>query len=265
MDAALILLLKKVGITSLGALSLYAVSQLLARARKKPRAARRDGDQLSAQEIENGSLDVRRQYQVVVGGATDHAGDCVILPISGFTIEDTIFRTLDGFIPRMVITSKIGVKSFWDDGFSRSTYARYALLRSPPTIDDAIVSFMRNECDFSSEHADGSFMDHLRFCYEYSCSHYAAKSPLPLLLHSICGVATNVGGSESPCAAPWCFTALTLVLSSPLSLSLALPPDFPDGEQQSPRAQSDADAHRCDAHGSIPRDAASVEHKGASR
>ncbi|CAJ1344891.1 unnamed protein product, partial [Effrenium voratum] len=41
------------------------------------------------------------------------------------------------------------------------------------------------------EHADGSFIDHLQFCYEYSFSHFKDHSPRVLFLHSILGVGTN--------------------------------------------------------------------------
>ena len=50
---------------------------------------------------------------------------------------------------------------------------------------------MNEECDFAVEHADGSFMDHLKFCFEYSHAHFPNKSPRVLLLHSIMGVGTN--------------------------------------------------------------------------
>ena len=50
---------------------------------------------------------------------------------------------------------------------------------------------MMNDFNFAMEHADGSFMDHLKFCYEYSATHFRAHSPRVLLLHSILGVATN--------------------------------------------------------------------------
>mmetsp|Transcript_11323 Transcript_11323/g.34937 ORF Transcript_11323/g.34937 Transcript_11323/m.34937 type:complete len:276 (+) Transcript_11323:320-1147(+) len=58
--------------------------------------------------------------------------------------------------------------------------------------DDApIYNFMVKECDFALEHADGSFMDHLHFCSDYSSLHFSQHSPRVLLLHSICGVGTN--------------------------------------------------------------------------
>merc|ERR1712014_459605 len=48
------------------------------------------------------------------------------------------------------------------------------------------------DCDFNCEHADGSFMDHLQFCYEYGLAHFKQHSPRVLFLHSIMGVGTNV-------------------------------------------------------------------------
>jgi len=50
---------------------------------------------------------------------------------------------------------------------------------------------MQQDCNFAMEHADGSFMDHLRFCYEYSYQHFRQHSPRVLFLHSIMGVGTN--------------------------------------------------------------------------
>jgi hypothetical protein len=35
-------------------------------------------------------------------------------------------------------------------------------------------------------------MDHLHFCRDYSLVHYKGHSPLVMLLHSICGVGTNI-------------------------------------------------------------------------
>merc|ERR1712166_106132 len=44
---------------------------------------------------------------------------------------------------------------------------------------------------FNVEHADGSFLDHLCFCRDYSSVHFRAYSPQVLFLHSIMGVGTN--------------------------------------------------------------------------
>jgi hypothetical protein len=66
--------------------------------------------------------------------------------------------------------------------------------RIPPPDDDDLHRFMLEECDFSTEHADGSFLEHLHFCRDYGALHlraYGHRSPRVLLLHSICGVGTN--------------------------------------------------------------------------
>ena len=140
----------------------------------------------------DGTLDIRRQAQVALGGCRDHAGEVILRRIPDFDLNRTIFRTVEGFVPRLVIGSKIGVQAYWSDVASRSIIRLYQLVPSPPSLNSALVTFMQDECDFSSEHADGSFMDHLRFCYEYSCAHFKSASPLPLLLHSVMGVATNI-------------------------------------------------------------------------
>jgi hypothetical protein len=51
---------------------------------------------------------------------------------------------------------------------------------------------MREECDFATEHADGSFMEHLQFCYEYATIHFRQHSARVAFLHSILGVGTNL-------------------------------------------------------------------------
>merc|ERR1712070_602306 len=55
-----------------------------------------------------------------------------------------------------------------------------------------LLSFMQNDCNFDCEHADGTFLDHLQFCYEYCAVHFPTHSPVPLFLHSIMGVGTNL-------------------------------------------------------------------------
>ena len=77
--------------------------------------------------------------------------------------------------------------------------------------DPALIKFMEDDCDFDCEvnrtpfwillypdspsvvqHADGSFLDHLQFCYEYCHVHFPAASPTVCFLHSIMGVGTNL-------------------------------------------------------------------------
>merc|ERR1719336_1828438 len=54
------------------------------------------------------------------------------------------------------------------------------------------MRFMVEECDFNIEHADGSFLDHLQYCYEFSSVHMPNHSAMPMFLHSIMGVGTNL-------------------------------------------------------------------------
>ena len=44
------------------------------------------------------------------------------------------------------------------------------------------------------EHADGSFIDHLQFCYEYSFSHFKDHSPRVLFLRLSCQMVLGFGG-----------------------------------------------------------------------
>jgi len=67
--------------------------------------------------------------------------------------------------------------------------------RVPP--NRKLLDFMETECDFRCEHADGSFMDHLTFVYEYIAVNYRAHSPVIGLLHSIMGVGTNIFPMEA--------------------------------------------------------------------
>ena len=56
---------------------------------------------------------------------------------------------------------------------------------------------MVDECDFSMEHADGTFLEHLVFCHDYSALHFPEYSPTVMLLHSILGTGTNTFAMEA--------------------------------------------------------------------
>jgi hypothetical protein len=141
--------------------------------------------------LPEGDLDVRRKAQIAFAGAMDHAGEVVLLPNSNFDIDRTIFGSLDGRLPRAVVSSRVGITPFWSETATVRINRAFAAVPAAPRFDQGLVDFMNNDCNFAMEHADGSFMDHLRFCYEYSFAHYKEKSPRVLLLHSIMGVGTN--------------------------------------------------------------------------
>lgn len=138
-----------------------------------------------------GELDVRRMAQIVWAKPTDHAGEVVILPQASFDLDKTIFGSMTSPLLRVVQKSKVGVTLFWSDAAVARIRAAFSRVPAAPRYDRALIDFIENDCDFAVEHADGSFMDHLRFCYEYSHAHYPQRSPRVLLLHSIMGVGTN--------------------------------------------------------------------------
>jgi len=116
----------------------------------------------------------------------------VVVPDDNFDLDLTIFKALSGTVPRLNQMTKLGVKQFWSEEATRQIENAYTVVPVSPQHDAAILNFMYDECDFCCEHADGSFMDHLNFCYHYSAVHYPAHSPGVLFLHSIMGVGTNV-------------------------------------------------------------------------
>jgi hypothetical protein len=116
----------------------------------------------------------------------------VLVPDESFDLDATIFKALSGSVPRLNQRAKLGVKQYWDEEVALAVQESYAHLPAVPRHDAAILNFMYDECDFACEHADGSFMDHLNFCHDYSSLHFKGHSPRVLFLHSIMGVGTNV-------------------------------------------------------------------------
>ncbi|GMI10011.1 hypothetical protein TrLO_g15340 [Triparma laevis f. longispina] len=138
-----------------------------------------------------GELDVRRKCQIAIGGPTDHSGEVIVSAVPGFDLNSTIFGSVTGVLPRTVQKSKVAIELFWSDSAVRRVEKLFSPVPSPPSYKSQILDFMNDECDFAIEHADGSFMDHLKFCHDYSVHNYSTVSPLPMLLHSIMGVGTN--------------------------------------------------------------------------
>jgi hypothetical protein len=136
-------------------------------------------------------LDVRRKALIVKGGATDHAGEVCVCVAEGFDFNRTIFHNLTG-LGREVIKSSVAVELFWADSAVARVTAAFARIPAAPAHNKALLDFMASDCNFAMEHADGSFMDHLQWCFEYGVAHYAEHSPRVLFLHSIMGVGTNV-------------------------------------------------------------------------
>lgn len=138
-----------------------------------------------------GFFDMRRKAQLARGGPTDHAGECVLIPTPSFNLDKTIFTAITGAVTRNVIRDRLAVLPYWSDLACERISQLYSSVPKAIPHDRAILEFMDKECNFNMEHADGSFMDHLQFCYEYSAVYFKEHSPRVLLLHSIMGVGTN--------------------------------------------------------------------------
>jgi hypothetical protein len=137
---------------------------------------------------------LQRKAAIAHGAALDHAGGVTIRPIPDFDLDRTIFKTLEGKLPRAIMKRRVGKEVEWvSEASERVTKAYEQATRSLvlPEIPAELIAFLTQECDFDVEHADGSFLDHLYFCYEYTAAHYPQRSPLVMLLHSILGTGTN--------------------------------------------------------------------------
>ncbi|MEM7435510.1 MAG: hypothetical protein AAF436_10195 [Myxococcota bacterium] len=139
-------------------------------------------------------LNLQRKAALVAGGAVDHAGRVRVVPMESFDMGRTIFGGLQGTVERAVMQDKLAKEPFWSDAAVSAIEMAYsdAEANAPtPSVDPDLIAFMENECDFSMEHADGTFLEHLVFCHDYAARYYSDCSPNVALLHSILGTGTN--------------------------------------------------------------------------
>eukprot|EP00928_Gymnodinium_smaydae_P088092 TRINITY_DN72237_c0_g1_i1.p1 TRINITY_DN72237_c0_g1~~TRINITY_DN72237_c0_g1_i1.p1 ORF type:complete len:337 (-),score=69.18 TRINITY_DN72237_c0_g1_i1:53-1063(-) len=146
----------------------------------------------SATEVlPQGSLDIRRKGQIAFARPSDHKDEVRVARQADFDLNRTIFGSVNGALPRAAIINRLDIEIFWSDAAVARIEHAFSSIPAAPSHDRGLLEFMRDDCNFSMEHADGSFMDHLQFCYEYSAANFAGQSPRVLLLHSIMGVGTN--------------------------------------------------------------------------
>jgi hypothetical protein len=105
--------------------------------------------------LPEGDLDIRRKAQIAFAGAMDHAGEVVLLPNSNFDIDRTIFGSLDGRLPRAVVSSRVGITPFWSETATVRINRAFAAVPAAPRFDQGLMDFMNNDCNFAMEHADG--------------------------------------------------------------------------------------------------------------
>ncbi len=193
---------------------------------------------------------IQRKAAIARGAALEHTGKVQIKPIPQFDLDRTIFKTLEGKAARYVMTTRVGKEVHFDAAAAQAVQAEYAAARAAhtlPVVSRELMHFLVTECDFNVEHADGSFLDHLYFCFEYSVQHYPQHSALVMLLHSILGTGTNTFAMAAdkipalrPLMTPWEWTQ---VEAFPSVLRLL----YSGGLRQELREN----AHRADAISSI--------------
>lgn len=141
----------------------------------------------------NATLNLQRKAAITRGGAFDHAGKLQVHRMADFDMGRTIFGGLSG-LARKIMDEKLAKEPVWDRAVAADievAYAETASAQPAPPIDQRLIDFMVDECDFSMEHADGTFLEHLMFCHHYAARYYPEHSPNVALLHSILGTATN--------------------------------------------------------------------------
>lgn len=138
-------------------------------------------------------MNLQRKAAITKGGAFDHAGRVQVERMADFDMSRTIFGGLTG-VARKFMDEKLAKEPVWDIAAAADVEAAYAASEAAqpaPVIDQRLIDFMVEECDFSMEHADGTFLEHLVFCHDYAARYYPKHSPNVALLHSILGTATN--------------------------------------------------------------------------
>jgi len=65
----------------------------------------------------HGKLDMRRKAQLVSAEACDYKQVVLLAPNPDFDLDATIFASIQGILPRMVLQKKLGVHLHWKDSF----------------------------------------------------------------------------------------------------------------------------------------------------
>ena len=147
----------------LAAIALSAVG-LTARRKRKPTAVARKPPSGASP----GALSVLRKARIVEAGARDFGDEVTLRRTVAFDLDTTIFRSVDSKAARLMLNDKLSLEPMWsDEAASRALGAFEQQRRSAPLSpalapDEPLLRFMFDECEFSIEHADGSFMDHLK-------------------------------------------------------------------------------------------------------
>lgn len=159
-----------------------------------------------------GAHNLPRMAMIARGRPSEFSAEQVALRrLADFDLDSTIFKSVSSPLSRLVLDARLSQQPFFSSHTALAIAAEFALVRPKLTqeinANGPIIDFLQTHCSFSQEHADGSFMDHLQFCHDYSAVHFPAHSPRVLLLHSFLGVGTNIFPMEARHSAPISTTA----------------------------------------------------------
>ena len=115
------------------------------------------------------SHSLQRKKALALARPCDSAGEFTATFEAGFDLSRSIFKTLPkNSVKSLVQKTKLDARLMWHVASAVAIERAYACTGPAPSIadDTPLHTFMLAECDFSTEHADGSFMDHLHFCRE---------------------------------------------------------------------------------------------------
>lgn len=135
-----------------------------------------------------------REWAICHGSVRDHRGSVEIRPIPDFDLDQTIFGSIKGTLERRMTSRRLGQSVHWKPEIRQEIEQDFERLRQahpPAPVDEELLRFLSERCNFNAEHADGSFWEHLYFGYEYSLHHFPQHSARVMLLHSILGTGTN--------------------------------------------------------------------------
>eukprot|EP00439_Symbiodinium_sp_Y106_P082395 s1078_g21.t2 len=100
-----------------------------------------------------GKLDLRRKAQIARGRPSDHGTDVAVQPSRDFDLDKTIFRTLDTTLARLATKDRMGIEVFWTEDAARRIEGAFAALPAAPAHEQALLDFMRDDCDFRPGHS----------------------------------------------------------------------------------------------------------------
>ena len=96
-------------------------------------------------EYDFGTLDPKRKAWIAGGGPRDHTKEVKVTMNEDFDLNKTIFKSVNGFLGRSVLTDSYGKKIEWSEDALKRIIESAALIPTAPAHDDALVQFMYSE------------------------------------------------------------------------------------------------------------------------